>query len=89
MMRRCACVLLLEYQDRRKASTASGVDYVHALSTIFHRSAIEIQSETCKMIDAGSRYRNLTKALGRGSVLILGQEISDSRRLLFSFLRIS
>lgn len=79
-------MLLLEYQDRRKASTTGGVDYTHALSTTFHRSATEIENETRRMIDAGSRYRNLAKALGRGSVLILGQKISDSRWLLFSFL---
>ena len=38
----------------------------------------KLVSEIQAMIVAGSRYRNIDKALGTGSFLVLGKEISES-----------
>jgi hypothetical protein len=37
-----------------------------------------VENTMKEMLDAGSRYNNLEKALGEGVVFILGKDISES-----------
>ncbi|KAJ9500068.1 hypothetical protein H2202_004459 [Exophiala xenobiotica] len=39
---------------------------------------VHVENTMKEMLDAGSRYNNLEKALGEGVVFILGKDISES-----------
>lgn len=38
----------------------------------------QVETVVKEMLDAGSRYKNLENALGKGVLFVLGQEISES-----------
>lgn len=74
MVRRLLCLLLVEpsvHQDGSQithmAATEVGLNVQHVLKTFE------------EMKDAGSRYRNLERALGTGVVFILGQTLPETQ----------
>jgi hypothetical protein len=63
MVYRSSCILLVEFRNR------------HACPSIMDNELIETVDS---MIEAGYRYKNIEKALGPGSALLLGKEIVES-----------
>ena len=78
MIRRCSCILLAELRTLQPhhdiAILAGDVAQYESQS----RSVGEIVVMIDHMIDAGSRYMNLEKALGLGASLVLGNHYSET-----------
>ena len=78
MMKRCACILLVEF--RRRFGCVSDE---HTATTIiqlgnFGCDNAEIQKEIANMMNCGTRYINLDSSLGIGASLFLGNEVPES-----------
>ena len=78
MMRRCACIVLLEYRDRNSIPAIE--ETVASLCQLgeFGTDPHEIKGRIDEMLHSGSRYRNLEKHLGYGAVLALGSETPET-----------
>lgn len=77
-MRRHLCILLLELQDRNLGLSAEGTARIlHDLDAANYECD-QVEGVVKEMLGAGSRYKNLEKALGKGVLFVLGQDISES-----------
>ena len=77
MVRRCLCVLFVDYQTRSPqvssdavAGEIVGADLDHALEP-YKKAVME-------MMSLGSYYRRLKTALGAGVILALGTKIGET-----------
>lgn len=78
MMRRCACILLVEFQKLFQCSwDRDCTNDVRAIDNL-DKSPQNIEREVKYMISCGSRYINLETSLGPGSSLLLGLDIAES-----------
>jgi hypothetical protein len=78
MARRFLCVLLIDLNDRVRGATA---DKTAETLNRFNASLYprEVVVDTVRdMIDAGSRYKNIEKVLGKGAIFVLGTEIAET-----------
>ena len=77
-MRRCACVLLVEFQKR--LGCVSDEETANTIIQLgnFNRNNEEVQKEIANMINCGTRYINLESSLGIGSCLIPGNHVAES-----------
>jgi hypothetical protein len=80
MKQRCLCLLLVEYvtKVREDKSFARSEQMVGMAA-----APLELQKTFEKMMDFGSRYRNLDKALKKGVVIFLGTTMPESRQVLY------
>jgi chemotaxis receptor (MCP) glutamine deamidase CheD len=68
----------LELQARHRGLSAEGTaEILHALDAANYQCD-QVEAVVKEMLDAGSRYKNLEKALGEGVLFVLGQEISET-----------
>ena len=78
MVRRHLCVLLLELQGCNWGLSAEGTARIlHDLDAANYQYH-QVETVVKEMLEAGSRYKNLEKALGKGVLFVLGQDISES-----------
>ncbi len=78
MVRRCACVLLVEYQSSRECLSSEEIAALLGKTESFGRDIENIAKTVSTMTDFGSRYRNMEKALGKGVTLALGKTVSET-----------
>ena len=82
MVRRCACILLLEQTNKQIGfSRDAKVESVLWLSGLLGCSNKAFKDVVNGMLDAGSRLKNMEKHLGpgrEGITLVLGKTIPDS-----------
>lgn len=78
MVSRASCILLLEFRARYKCSSVEETAAaIHPFWSINY--SLEYLTDTLhSMIDDGHRYKNIEKALGAGSILVLGKDISET-----------
>ncbi|OAP60880.1 hypothetical protein AYL99_05882 [Fonsecaea erecta] len=78
MVRRCACILVVEFQQRFgclwNRDCTDVIRVVHNLD----KDPEEIERDVKYMVSCGGRYLNLEKRLGPGSSLLLGLDIAES-----------
>jgi hypothetical protein len=78
MVRRHLCILLLELQGRNLGLSPEGTARIlHDLDAANYECD-QVEAVVKDMLGAGSRYKNLEKALGKGVLFVLGQDISES-----------
>lgn len=78
MVQRCLCVLLAEYQSRRKGLSAEAIAQAINGSHLPYGDVISVRRCVAKMESQGSYYRNLENALGKGATLALGGGVSET-----------
>lgn len=78
MVRRLLCVLLVELQHHHVGiSTRETAQILNKLDAASYRSD-HVESTVKDMLDAGSRYKNLERALGEGALFLLGKDLAES-----------
>ena len=77
-MRRCACILLVEFRSRFGYPSDEDTAQTIINLGLFHGDLSRLKQEIAEMINAGTRYKNLEKSLGMGASLVLGVNISES-----------
>lgn len=78
MAQRIACIVLVELQKTRKLPTAVDLARTVEVSTAMGLPPMEIGKTINAMLDHGSRYMNMEKALGAGMSLVLGCHLPES-----------
>lgn len=79
MIRRCACILLVELTNRDIGlSREENIIMILQQSGRFGRNHDDIKNLVNGMLDAGSRFKNMEQAVHMGIALVLGKDIPDS-----------
>jgi len=78
MVRRCACILLVEFQQQFECVWDSAC--TKALSTRggLNKKPGEIERNVKDMISCGGYYLNLERSLGPGASLVLGLQVAET-----------
>jgi len=70
--------LLVEYQSQHARLSHEAIAHQLWQSGIFRSDIEHFKRTISKMIDAGSRYRNLEKHIGMGAALGLGTDVAET-----------
>lgn len=79
MVQRCDCILLAEYRSRHPSSSSDIITEVFDAFRLIHIDKVTVKKTITNMVQQGSYYRSLEKALGSGSTLALGTTISETK----------
>jgi hypothetical protein len=78
MARRFLCVLLIDLKGMNRGATADQTaDVLNLLNASLYPREVVIDAVK-DMIEAGSRYKNIENALGKGAIFVLGTEIAET-----------
>lgn len=78
MAQRITCIVLVELQRKTGMPTAADLAQTVVMTATMKLPPMEIEKTVKAMLDHGSRYRNMEKALGMGICLILGCYLPES-----------
>lgn len=78
MVRRCACILLVEFQQQFQCEWDSACTEALTIIGNLDRKPEEIERDVKDMLGCGGRYLNLERSLGAGASLVLGLDIAES-----------
>jgi len=84
MIRRCACILLAEYRSLYPQYTIDNIAELASKSLNFDLS--QCRDAIGNMLNYGSYYRNMEKAIGKGVTLALGITHAESSYAYHPFL---
>ena len=77
-MRRCACILLVEFQNQFRCAWNNTCTEVVSTVERLDKSPEDIERDVKDMISRGGHYLNLELSLGPGSSLLLGTNVAES-----------
>lgn len=78
MAQRITCIVLVELQRKTGMPTAADLAQTVVTTATMELPPMEIEMTVKAMLDHGSRYRNMEKALGIGICLVLGCYLPES-----------
>lgn len=78
MAQRITCIVLVELQRKTGMPTAADLAQTVVMSATIQLPPMDIEKAIKAMLDHGSRYRNMEKALGMGICLVLGCYLPES-----------
>jgi hypothetical protein len=78
MARRFLCLVLIGLKDMNCGATADRTaEALNQLNASLYPREVVINTVK-DMIDAGSRYKNIENALGKGAIFVLGTDIAET-----------
>ena len=78
MVQRLACVLLAEYRTQNASMSSGEIADCLGRCHPLRINGASIEKEIARMIERGSYYRSLERALGVGVTLALGTQIAET-----------
>jgi hypothetical protein len=78
MARRFLCVVLIDLMGMNRGARADQTaEALYRLNASLYPRETVIDTVK-EMVDAGSRYKNIEKTLGKGAIFVLGTEIAET-----------